>query len=1037
MTEDGGVAESLNVQLDSSEISPMHAPEDVTETLGVPEDVQADYFYIHKTNVYEHYITFDEQTKEVSAYIDKKKYRLLNIEQASFVTFGSMGNTLLVNTTSGVNYFIFKEGAYMYLGTKIPFPTFQFTPKYYTENSFSESETQYYFVGENSSGGSPSDNYLPAGLYSKKTWNEYNEAIENDPTEDSKTGPVNKKAKEMAKKILNDAKAEKVFIKQVFIRYAVTLFDDSILSSVPYLMVGGYESPFLVRYTKEYSKHYRTIGESVETDLYSVSHLERLTCKACYPYRIEAKLMNDPEEFAQWSDLIKSIDFYISEEVELDLTTLQATTCFKEGTGEYAPSYSHTMSDPIVSQELTYYEHWVEANTGLLLHIGGPAYQKNYENRLLNNSIFYKIESINYDPQDEGGYGDSTRRIEELRKGSLIKTDRYFDDYDGLIAEGKTLVYDDMLHSQMLWSKGETFNNSIIAHDITEYIGSGSTVIPCPAVEIEQMQKNAEGTDDLSIFGAANPKIFPDNYDDSRPLIFCFHIEEDGKTYTVYGKTHKGEETFYNKDLAFYGWLAFPHRGCTRVTVATPKEDEGYYCVEIKMKPHPLLACSYGYIGVDKNISTYLVEKGVIGTEDDLPVEDNRINRANKLYVTSIDNPFYFSEKNQYTFSSNIVGVAIATMTLSQGQFGQFPLAVFTKEGVWMMQANEEGLFKSAKPKFRDVCVNGDSITPIENAIIFVTSQGVMIMQNASSIQEAQVACISPNMNGRHYQIENSARTIIENQDFFCDLLPALSDNTHFLAFVKEATVAYDYAGRRLIFIKKDEKYQYIYKLDTQTWHKGAYDVDLVAPINSYPECLVQGDKFEIETKIFWKLVSNESQEPYNVLAEKIQAILPELREEAIDTFLEDGAAINVTDVSEEVREELYAVMDESHVITKFEERVEEKHYTRIYDLSTILDAAESKTPVRGVIATRQFDLGEPDVFKTITDVRIRGQFPKGAVKFILLGSNDGINFATVSTLRGRSWKLFRMIILADLTPTERISWIDIMYDTRFTNKLR
>ena len=110
---------------------------------------------------------------------------------------------------------------------------------------------------------------------------------------------------------------------------------------------------------------------------------------------------------------------------------------------------------------------------------------------------------------------------------------------------------------------------------------------------------------------------------------------------------------------------------------------------------------------------------------------------------------------------------------------------------------------------------------------------------------------------------------------------------------------------------------------------------------------------------------------------------------------------------------------------------------TKVLDLSTVLDAAELKTPTKGVTATRPLDLGEPDVFKTITDIRVRGQYPKGAVKFILLGSNDGVTFYTINTLRGKAWKLFRIIILADLQPTDRISWIDVQYETKFTNRLR
>lgn len=109
--------------------------------------------------------------------------------------------------------------------------------------------------------------------------------------------------------------------------------------------------------------------------------------------------------------------------------------------------------------------------------------------------------------------------------------------------------------------------------------------------------------------------------------------------------------------------------------------------------------------------------------------------------------------------------------------------------------------------------------------------------------------------------------------------------------------------------------------------------------------------------------------------------------------------------------------------------------YRRIDDIGLLHDNTLSRKKI--MVATRPFDLGEPDVLKTITDVRVRGNFAKGAVKFILQGSQDGTNFYTISTLRGKAWKLFRIILIADLAPTERISWIDVMSESRFTNKLR
>ena len=181
-----------------------------------------------------------------------------------------------------------------------------------------------------------------------------------------------------------------------------------------------------------------------------------------------------------------------------------------------------------------------------------------------------------------------------------------------------------------------------------------------------------------------------------------------------------------------------------------------------------------------------------------------------------------------------------------------------------------------------------------------------------------------------------------------------------------------------------------------------------------------------------------------------------------------------------------------------------------MYNWSTILDVADETTQVTSIIASRPFDLGEPDILKTINHLRIRGQYERynyvisnmsepeysademydllaqinaeneftmdelrklaarepvehrisperiakinedlgdealrftldlePRVSYILLGSQDGIRFHQLGSLRGKSWKLFRIVILSKLLPTERISWIDVDYETRFTNKLR
>ena len=463
-----------------------------------------------------------------------------------------------------------------------------------------------------------------------------------------------------------------------------------------------------------------------------------------------------------------------------------------------------------------------------------------------------------------------------------------------------------------------------------------------------------------------------------------------------------------------------------------------YSYLKLLMNPHPSMPCAYAKIGLGKSLEDYAFEKnGSLTLEQAEKIVDFNadapyyLSLDNKLLVSSASNPFVYPETKRITFQSKVLGVAVSTTALSQGQFGQFPLYVFTEDGIWAMETAADGSFVTSKPLSRDVCVNPDSITSIDNAVVFVTDKGVMLLQGS------QVVNISPNMNGRHYTIENTARTVIEGQEFFKDFIPVLTDSTHFMAYVREATIAYDYPGQRLVFIKKDEKYQYVYKLDTQTWHKVAYGIDLLAPINSYPECLVQGKEYKDHTLVYWYVTANRSQEEFDYLADRIRVKMPDLDDKTIRGFLYDDRAIDVTDISEDDREWLVNELDYYHVATEFVETDGSSYFTRIYDLSTILDAADSRIPTRAVIATRPFDLGAPDVLKTITDIKIRGQYAKGAVKFLLLGSMDGINFYVIGTKRGKAWKLFRLIILADLDPTERISWVDVIYDEKFVNRLR
>ena len=114
-----------------------------------------------------------------------------------------------------------------------------------------------------------------------------------------------------------------------------------------------------------------------------------------------------------------------------------------------------------------------------------------------------------------------------------------------------------------------------------------------------------------------------------------------------------------------------------------------------------------------------------------------------------------------------------------------------------------------------------------------------------------------------------------------------------------------------------------------------------------------------------------------------------------------------------------------------------------LYKFDTVIDNAAyltdtDTTKIRScVIITRSFDLDEPDVRKAIRSIRIRGRYNRNDVQYLLLGSFDGIHWKLLPSLRGGSYKVFRLFIRASLAPTERISWVDVDYESRYATKLR
>ena len=959
MTEDGGCAESLNVSLDHSELAPSFIPEDVTKSLGLPDDLLAEKVFVHKTANYENAITiedgilksFDKKGSLISTFpIKGKVYDVV-----------SLGNTLLVLTDVSTNYILFKGGQYVNLGTDIPFPKLH--------------------VQANGAGGQKSVTIdlkeigVP-GLYRSFSSAEYGSYLNNGQNSDENVQKILSVIGDQKAVIAGELGRQGLFWGPVYIMYGITLYNGTVITTVPELVL---------RKTSTLPRVWGlTLESKFEMNGLNKEFIGDIEAKIDAPaFSLDVSCEED-YDIADWKDLIHSVDVYV---------TLPIDTAPDYRRIEVA-DVSDTDSTTSSTQTRTASVNW-----GIL----------DERAQILGTGNFYRIKSYELLRDDENGVVSKLsfkwNSSDFDMTGEALSTSPY-----QLPSSEVDHIYVDAL--SVVAKGGILFNEHVLltsAANLITYRGLAATTTGSSNLRYTARLKFT-----LSDGGVvySDPDIqLPSSgiltFANTKAVSVEMAIVRKRKIYTDQDGTDYDIETTYS-------YLALP------------------------MKPHLSMPCSYAYLGIGESFEEYAFEKNGVLTIEELQDKidfntdaSHSLSLENKVLVSSASNPFVYPETKRVTFQSKVLGVAIATTTLSQGQFGQFPLYVFTEDGIWAMETAADGSFVTSKPLSRDVCVNPDSITSIDNAVIFVTDKGVMLLQGS------QVVNISPNMNGRHYTIEGTAQAIIEGQEFFKDFIPVLTDSTHFMAYVREATIAYDYPGQRLVFIKKDEKYQYVYKLDTQTWHKVAYGIDLLAPVNSYPECLVQGVGEKETIRTFWKVSEYASQEEFDYLADRIRVKLPNLSDREIESFLDMDSGIEVTDVHEDDQEWLMNEMDYYHVATYFVENKETESFTRIYDLSTILDAAESRIPTRGVIATRPFDLGAPDVLKTITDIKIRGPYAKGGTRFMLLGSMDGVNFYVIGTKRGKAWKLFRLIILANIEPTERISWVDVVYEEKFTNRLR
>lgn len=585
-----------------------------------------------------------------------------------------------------------------------------------------------------------------------------------------------------AKRNFNKFISEKVkgseFIYPFFIRYALMLYDGTLVhhSSPVLMMCATDKSPliYLIGGTKEGG-----IGEMYNNLIFDV-------IAPCCSVDMKVSDTSEIQALQKWKDVIKSVRIYFSLPIttvnpDFDSVTLQediddtryiAKSVFKEISSDYY-------------RETTFKELYKYGGTGAIANPDPLG-------MLVTNSS-KKDEDINEAISSESKFYFATElNIDELYQYSSRQKLSLSDDIRNELPFRELMQDDYFTNDTLIPNFSYIYNQRLIFAGIKRKLFQGFNT------EALFCYENGTG-------GSA-----------SEDYLQCYvYISGDAGDIVVENTCHipvsfrSGRYFFYPNPNAYKAVIDLGASYSSRYRILT-------------LKPHPLLNGAYNFEGLNGG-GTYSRYENPVAS----PEYKRSVNEPNKIYTSEVGNPFYFPLAGINTVGiGEIVGVASVTAALSQGQFGSFPLMAFCTDGNYALQVGNEGLFTGVFPMARDVCINASSITPIDGAVVFVSSRGVMLADGSV------INCISDLLNGVPDDL-----SFVEGVSAFSYTLPEGAP----VDFFRTCMIAYDYAGRRLLFFSDEINNDsvWVLSLEDNTWSQTEIN-GVEAVLNSYPFSYIQ-----------------------------------------------------------------------------------------------------------------------------------------------------------------------------------------------------
>lgn len=816
--EDGDLDMASNLVQEDGALQPILPP---LEEFGIGANYRL--VFIHKVKPEYQYILYDTEnnrlyrTTKAAAVAGTSGYPVqISTEMyPSFNHVDAVGNTLLVfsdtytssGTTyaGGIDYYLWKGTAYNHLGDHIPDIQLSFglkgKPKLYSCSNNRSSTFTITF------------NTIARG----KIYDEFSDENKTKITEQimAKVNPF----------IKEQTIDKGCFCFPFLLRYALRLYDGTLVGhSAPILMNPSTKNAPLVLWNRAYGD-----------DGYSNAICDIMLVSASLDYKTMTVGDYTSAALNNWKDIVKSVDVFISKPIypydqNGKITHLGDTDNFETKfigklcyNGTVLANNASPQEDAVIGalDNTDFFDNYSEWSYDKIfgLYFRGDRQYPNTSfhmpefsegkvgETVRNTSSFYKLCSLNLD--------DIVTSASASTRTDITVDNDYLDS----LLQRETMTDDYLSHDKLIAGVSQGYNNRLNLTGVSRVLYSGFAVESMEAYADHLMTwtKAADNTLTIAPYSGSATTYHVDVY-----------IKENEQDYKV---SIDGTTSLVALSMlqyqSLFNYFYYPNANAYKMVLRDRFAEYDY----IDLKPHDFLNGAFAFIEYDKARTADTWTAPTVSTS-------NIVDMPQKIYTSEVNNPFFFPVTGINTVGTGkVIGISTAAKALSEGQFGQFPLYAFSTEGVWAMEVSDTGTYKTRQPITRDVCINEESITQLDNAVLFATDRGIMILSGSTS------TCISDEIN--------------DETPFNVSMLPQMgalltglgyevaSIATTFRTFLMGCRMIYDYVHQRVVVYNPEYDYSYVFSMKSKHWT--TMPSKIIDSIPSYPQAYAvsQGEEDE------------------------------------------------------------------------------------------------------------------------------------------------------------------------------------------------